>query len=377
MGSLTLGGYDSSRSLPNNLSFPLSGNNAADLNVGIKSITASNILNQATPNSIVSILSSPITAVIDTTLPFFYLPLPACAAFENAFELTWNADRSLYLVNDTTHQGLLSSNPSVTFTLGEPTPGQSINITLPYGAFDLQAASPIFPNGTNYFPLRRATKQGQYTLGRAFLQETYVFVEYEKSRFSISQTQFPSNPSANVVTVDYLSHSDMPSSNSKRRLSRGATAGIVIGCFAAFFLLCVIAFFLIRRRCRARRATHPPHHGSTSDTSTMGKESWPCSPNTPATTYAIPNIQRNRSPSGNPIYVGELENPVSGYPTRSSFENNRFWPPASNTRRQELPSGETAKELPPTPEEKAKVYELASEGRSGSGKPMGKRRPQS
>lgn len=111
------------------------------------------IFNQATPDSIVSILSSPVTAVIDTTLPFVYLPLPGCVAIENAFELAWNADRSLYLINDTTHQGLFSSNPSVRFTLGEPTPGQSINITLPYGAFDLQATSPIFPNGTNYFPL--------------------------------------------------------------------------------------------------------------------------------------------------------------------------------------------------------------------------------
>lgn len=68
---------------------------------------------------------------------------------------------------------------------------------------------------------------------------------------------------------------------------------------------------------------------------------------------------------------------MSAYPTASSFDNNRLWTPASNTRRQELPSGETAKELPPTPEEKAKVFELASEGRSGSGKPVGKRRPQS
>jgi hypothetical protein len=41
-------------------------------------------------------------------------------------------------------------------------------------AFDLQAHWSIYPSTTNYFPLRRAANDTQYTLGKKFLQEAYV-----------------------------------------------------------------------------------------------------------------------------------------------------------------------------------------------------------
>jgi len=63
-------------------------------------------------------------------------------------------------------------NPSITFKLGyEIYGGQSINIVLPYAAFDLQANYPIYPKATNYFPIRRASNNTQYVIGRTFLQE--------------------------------------------------------------------------------------------------------------------------------------------------------------------------------------------------------------
>jgi hypothetical protein len=66
-------------------------------------------------------------------------------------------------------------NPVLTFMLGNTVDGgQTVSIDLPYNAFDLQADYPIYPNATNYFPLRRASNDTQYTLGRVFLQEAYV-----------------------------------------------------------------------------------------------------------------------------------------------------------------------------------------------------------
>jgi hypothetical protein len=63
-------------------------------------------------------------------------------------------------------------NPSITFKLGyEIYGGQSINIVLPYAAFNLQASYPIYSNATNYFPIRRASNDTQYVIGRTFLQE--------------------------------------------------------------------------------------------------------------------------------------------------------------------------------------------------------------
>lgn len=77
-----------------------------------------------------------------------------------------------YLVNDTTHARLKELNPIITFKLGNQTyGGETLNIVLPYATFDLQVGYPIYPNATNYFPLRRAMNDTQYTIGRAFLQE--------------------------------------------------------------------------------------------------------------------------------------------------------------------------------------------------------------
>ena len=167
MGSLTLGGYDASRFVPNNVSFPFSSFDEARLTLAIQEITASN-----TPNGVVSLLPTGILSLIDSTLPYIWLPQDACDLFEQAFHLVYDNATDLYLVNDTIHSQLQQLSPSITFKLGtEVIGGEFVDIVLPYGAFDLQASYPIYPNATNYFPIRRAANATQYTIGRAFLQE--------------------------------------------------------------------------------------------------------------------------------------------------------------------------------------------------------------
>lgn len=122
--------------------------------IGIESITASGTL-----RSNVTLLSSSIGALTDKTLPYLWLPLQLCQRFVTAFGLSWDASTEIYLVNDTIHQQLLNVEPSVTFTLGTSPANQSINITMPCGAFDLQASAPIYPYGTSYVFLRRASNQ--------------------------------------------------------------------------------------------------------------------------------------------------------------------------------------------------------------------------
>ena len=117
--------------------------------------------------------SGDIIAYIDSTVPYFYLPADSCKAFEDAFGLEWNSERNLYLVSDELHTKLVAENATVTFTLGNNAQGgKTIDITLPYDSFDLQATWPVVFNASRYFPLKRATNETQYTLGRAFLQET-------------------------------------------------------------------------------------------------------------------------------------------------------------------------------------------------------------
>ncbi|KAH0558895.1 hypothetical protein GP486_004474 [Trichoglossum hirsutum] len=167
LGSLTLGGYDLSRFTPNNLTFPFGIGNSDDLTVGIQSITMSSSDEQDTP-----LLPNPILAFIDSTIPHLWLPKEACAKFESAFGLTWDNASQLYLVDDKLHSSLLAKNPSVTFKLSLASKGgPSIDIVLPYAAFDLEVESPLLKRPTKYFPLKRAENDTQYTLGRTFLQE--------------------------------------------------------------------------------------------------------------------------------------------------------------------------------------------------------------
>ena len=169
-GSLVLGGYDSSRFVPNDVSFPFNTTASKDLMVNIGVITL------ISPDDTIATLTTDnesIPAFIDSTTPYIILPPNLCAQFEESFGITWNEGVQAYLVNDTLHSDLKSQNTSVIFTLGNaPTaPESGFNVTLPYDAFDLIAGPPLLNNASRYFPLMRASNDSEITLGRTFLQE--------------------------------------------------------------------------------------------------------------------------------------------------------------------------------------------------------------
>jgi len=169
-GSLTFGGYDASRFIPNNVSFSLASDISRDIVVGLQSITSA-----YANGSAIALLPSPILTFIDSTLPFIYLPLEACRAFEKAYGLEWNTKAELYFVDEQLHESLTASNPTFTFQIADSTTGgPTVDIALPYASFDLKASHPFVANSTRYFPLQRAANDSQNTLGRAFLQEALV-----------------------------------------------------------------------------------------------------------------------------------------------------------------------------------------------------------
>lgn len=148
------------------------------------------------------------------------------------------------MVNDTIHAKLQQLNPTVIFRIGNTiSGGEVVNIELPYLAFDLQASSPIYPSSKNYFPIRRANNDTQYTLGRTFLQEAYIIVDYERSNFYVSQALFHDPNPKQIVTIDPVSSADDPKPTSSqpsfRVLSRGAIAGIALGAAAALLVTCL------------------------------------------------------------------------------------------------------------------------------------------
>lgn len=282
--SLTLGGYDTSMYRANNLTFTFAPDNERDVMVAIQSIS--------TPARIASspvateLLPSKVYALIDSTSAELWLPLDACKVFEYEFGLTFDNDTELYLVNDTLHESLLARNASVTFKLGQsPDSQETVKITLPYAAFDQQVTPPYrkIANISNYFPLRRAANDSQYTLGRTFMQEAYVIVDYEVARFQVSQVVWDQTAQKDIVAIppasassddslwtspnwsptsgtgttggrNGLTSTGAGSDSESSSLGAGAIAGIAVGAAAIVGLIGAFVFFYLRRQKRKKAA---------------------------------------------------------------------------------------------------------------------------
>jgi hypothetical protein len=245
LGSLILGGYDSSRFVKNNLSFALDVD--TEIAVGLQAITT---------GTGQSLLPSPITAIsLDSTLPYVYLPIEACTQFESVFGLTWNDTAQLYLLTDSQHSALRSQNPSITFALG--TPPYMVNITLPYAAFDLNASWPLVSSTTPYFPLRRAVND-TYVLGRTFFQEAYVIADYEAKSFSISQCKWDKPLLQNIVTIlPPNSTNSTGTATTSNSLPTAAIAGISVG-GAAIVVISILLLYLFHFKPRRQRVAELP-----------------------------------------------------------------------------------------------------------------------
>ena len=265
LASLTLGGYDDSKFIANDVEFAFAANNERDTVLAIQSISTPSQV-ESSPTA-TELLPNAVYAFIDSTVPQIWLPLEACQAFESEFGLVYDNTTELYLVNDTLHQNLVARNPNVTFTLGQSLSGGStVQITLPYAAFDLTAQAPYqgLSNQTYYFPLRRAANDTQYTLGRTFLQEAYFTVDWERSQFNVSQCSWDQNAQSHIVAIPPYTEgeSTYPGSGtaststnkSSGGISGGAIAGIVTGIVAVIALLACLLFWILRKRRRAAKA---------------------------------------------------------------------------------------------------------------------------
>lgn len=254
LGSLTLGGYDASRFTPSNLSIPFSTNDHRSLTVGVQSVSASGTLTgQVTP------LAEGEFFLLDSTVSDIWLPLSACQVFEESFGLTYDNRTDYYIVDASTHQQLQNLNPSVTFKLGAAASGGSIiSITLPYAAFDLQAASPYYPNATNYFPIRRAANSTQYTLGRTLLQEAFVIVDQERLNFTIAQATFDQRAEPQLVAIQPL---DTASSRAARTaghpISHGVLAAVIVVVVMFVVLVTGSGIYMYRRKHGSHQSPHP------------------------------------------------------------------------------------------------------------------------
>ncbi|KAK4179594.1 aspartic peptidase domain-containing protein [Triangularia setosa] len=371
-GQLVFSGYDTSRFRENSVSFSLAEDITRNLVVAVQSISYSGS-NSAT------LLSDPIEMFIDSTDPNIWLPEEACEAFEEAFGLELDDESGLYLVNETHRNRLLDSDAQVSFRLSDVrSGGDTVTIVLPYAAFDLTAKVPLVANSRHYFPLRRANSSSQYTLGRTFLQEAYLSVDYERKTFNVSSCVWNQGAEEKIVAITSPDDPDAdlssPTSSSSSGLSDGAIAGIVVGAVLGVALIAGgIALCFLRKRRKwigstyAAREPEPdesvlkgpvfnsPSFRHASESTQNGSGSMPFSAadvsgarSTPTTT------DHSRSGSGPSPATGVSPNDTgtSGGTVELDGNGTAIKP---NT---ELDSKEVQKPLPPVAENPSGVFEL-------------------
>jgi hypothetical protein len=246
---LVLGGYDAARfTLPKHY-YPIT----PTFSVGVQSILITTSSNQFSATLDPQNNGLNFVASIDSTLPYLWLPRAVCDRFESIFGLTYDSTTDHYVVNDTMHQVNIEDNAKITFKIAESvTSPNASTITLPYAAFDLQASWPIYNNATNYFPIRRAPN-GIHVLGRTFLQEAYLTVDYERNNFSIAQATFSAQDPASVIVPIHRPVFIIRTPN-KKGLSTGVIAGISAAGGILILILILLAFFFWRKNKKAKAA---------------------------------------------------------------------------------------------------------------------------
>lgn len=266
-GSLVLGGFDSSRFTGDGVSINMPSAQDNSLVVGVQSIlyktdpAVSTITRSFTSNE--ERPEGGFMAVIDSTIPYLILPNDICGFFAEEFQLTYDEVSRYYLVNDSAHTSNIQRNPTVSFKIGvgdQDSAQDYTNIALPYAAFDSQLSSPKVNQTTRYFPIRHSDG-GKSVLGRTFLQEAYLIVDYEHVNFTIARAALDDVPTSKLVPIfpqDYVPPSLNNGSGGSQGLAAGGIAGIVVGIVLAFIIAGIagLVFFKKRRRANKKDSYH-------------------------------------------------------------------------------------------------------------------------
>ncbi|KAJ4300208.1 hypothetical protein N0V88_002877 [Collariella sp. IMI 366227] len=311
VASLTLGGYDSLRYEPHEITFSL--DTIARLpTVRLRGITAQVPSMEQTPTKnwtstserLVEMDDS-IVAVIDSSTPYLWLPTEVCNRFAAALNLTWREDLGVYVFADGAQYTHYRSDTSLSFTFtlssyqdadnfGEPynTPGV-VNITLPSAAFAQLLRYP-FKNmiqwgdsSVPYFPLKRSTKEvnnNQYIIGRVFMQEAYIITSYDRGRYSLHQALFPDNAISNYSLEAITRPEDSPYPRFEgepppsHRLKTAHIAGIVISTFITGSILALVLWFCLIRKPKTTEQESAGQEEEIKDDSLFVQEEEPESP---------------------------------------------------------------------------------------------------
>ncbi|KAK3337648.1 aspartic peptidase domain-containing protein [Cercophora scortea] len=214
-------------------------------------------------------------------VPGIYLPGPTCANAAKHLPVRYDSTLGYYLwnTNDPTYPSIVRSGAYMGFVLPD-TDAKNVTIKVPFTLLNLTLDSPIVDTPTPYFPCHDVTSQqnGYWELGRAFLQATFLGVNYDTNLTFIAQAPGPNMNQSVVHTLkpsdtsvvsgpadsfaeswrpywtaleDAYGGSGTSTAGAKKPLGAAAIGGIVIGVIAGL-ALALIGWFFWRRRQAGR-----------------------------------------------------------------------------------------------------------------------------
>lgn len=232
-------------------------------------------------------MNDSITAIIDTSTPYLWLPTEVCERFATALNLKWNETLGVYVYANGPQYTRFVSEKFLSFTFslssydnaddfGQPLQVRGVvNITLSSAAFAHVLKYP-FGNviefgapGIPYFPLKRSTPEinnNRYIIGRAFMQEAYIITKYDSATFSLHEALYPSDPLRGYQLKDIERPGNSPydayagKCENHEGLSVSKTVGIVLSAFAAGSVIGFVLWFLCwrKRGKRGKRGKRRP-----------------------------------------------------------------------------------------------------------------------
>ncbi|KAF7197353.1 Candidapepsin-2 [Pseudocercospora fuligena] len=245
-GILTLGAYDIGLISSGALMVPINRTNL-ELRASLQRVTVTNS-RLGLARSLAT--SSNSTFLIDSTTSQLWLPTDLCEDLSQAFGLEYDQTFNYYTISSSVHLDLIGRNASMSLALAAAdNPAESTIVTLKYEALATNLSAIPYNESTQlYFPIRRASDENQYVLGRVLLQEAYLAVDWETFNFTIG----PAVPPRQLELLNTSpgtgqgSLSSIPDSRSPT--SKALIGGIVAALVVLLIAVATLGYWFWRRR---------------------------------------------------------------------------------------------------------------------------------
>ncbi|KNG87404.1 hypothetical protein ANOM_004023 [Aspergillus nomiae NRRL 13137] len=154
--------------------------------------------------------------------PYIYLPHSTCEAIAAELPVTHHPDYGLYFWNteDKRYSEIVSAPTYLGFTFSKKSLNNAnITINIPFSLLNLTLDAPLVDKPTPYFPCMGTN--GNYVLGRAFMQAAFVGVNWgpHQGSWFLAQAPGPNIPGTTTVTTINPSDNTVKSSSSDRESS--------------------------------------------------------------------------------------------------------------------------------------------------------------